>query len=140
MTLDESGTRTADRPRAGRLPRARLYRTLPEPVAALLRSAQAEEQQAVGARRRGAFLLTRHIIGGLLHAGFPARLIALELGVRSESVRTRAQSGWIGLDELSLLTGAAEEELLQRARDAGCAAAEGQLHSDDLAALLLGSA
>lgn len=110
---------------------------LPPPLAALLRTAKHAEELAVGQRRRSAFLLTRRVIGGLVEAGYPLQVIAVELGVRAESVRSRTQAGPVALADVSALTGIALEQLEQRAEGLAIAVEEGQLHSSHLRALLL---
>ncbi|MFP3466839.1 hypothetical protein [Leifsonia sp. SIMBA_070] len=138
MTLDESipiGHRRSPLPirTVGIRPRA-----LPDELAAVLHAAHQEEQEAIGGQRRAAYLLTRQVIAGLLKAGYPAAVLARELGVRPESVRTRGQSGWIALAEIGALCGLSDSELLEQcARNAIPLDEEGRLHSDGLVPLLL---
>lgn len=133
MTLDES-VPTLRRPRT----EARFRRTLPESLASLLVAARDDEKQAVGPQRRAAYLLTRQVISALLTAGYPAGLLARELGVRSESIRTRAQAGWTYLADIAVLSGRDAPALLDRCADSGLVVDdEGRVHSDDIVSLLL---
>jgi len=133
MTLDESAP-TLRRPSAA----ARFRRTLPESLASLLVAARDDEKQALGPQRRAAYQLTRQVISGLLTAGYPAGLLARELGVRSESIRTRAQAGWTSLADVAVLSGRDADALLERCALSGLVVdEEGRLHSDDIVALLL---
>ncbi|MDR6972048.1 hypothetical protein [Leifsonia shinshuensis] len=126
MTLDES------------LPIAR-RRALPGVLTAVLRAAHDDEKAALGPQRRGAYLLTRQVIAALLHAGYPARVIARELGLRTESVRTRAQAGRMNLTDIALLAGVEAAELRARCERASIdLGPDGAVSSDDLPALLLG--
>lgn len=133
MSLDES-VPTLRRPSTD----ARFRRTLPESLASLLVAAHDDEQQALGPQRRTAYLLTRQVISGLLTAGYPAGLLARELGVRSESIRTRAQAGWTYLADIAVLSGRDADVLLERCTRSGLVVdEEGRLHSDDIVTLLL---
>ncbi|MFF9564697.1 hypothetical protein ACF1AJ_15235 [Leifsonia sp. NPDC014704] len=139
MTIDES-TPTLRRPGLDARTASRWHRALPDDLAALLRNAHADEQEALGSQRRAAYLLTRQVISGLLHAGYPARLVAAELGVRGESIRTRAQAGWIGLADIAVLTGLDERELARRCVATAVVIDDGRLFSDQLVRVLSASA
>jgi hypothetical protein len=110
---------------------------LPAPLAAVLRAAKGAEEVAVGGHRRAAFQLTRRIIGGLVEDGYPLQLVAVELGLRAESVRTRIQAGPIAFADIAALTGIAAQELKRRAAGLSLTAEDGQVHSAHLGALLL---
>jgi len=138
MTIDES-TPTLRRPGLDAHNASRWHRTLPDDLAALLHSAHADEREALGPQRRAAYLLTRQVISGLLHAGYPARLVAAELGVRSESIRTRAQAGWTRLADIAVLSGLDEDELTRRCVADGAVVEDGRVFSDDLVRILSAS-
>ncbi|RDV44975.1 hypothetical protein DOE76_09585 [Leifsonia sp. ku-ls] len=134
MTVDE---RASAPRRTGMDAHIDRRRILPAALAELLRAAREDERAAVGSQRRPAYLLTRNIISAALSAGFPARTVAEELGVTTESLRTRAQPGRIRLTDIALLAGLDVDRLRTRCADAGVAVDEGGIHSDDLAAILL---
>jgi hypothetical protein len=133
MTLDESAPPP---PPAGDADIER-RRKLPVAVAQLLRAARADEQQALGGQRRAAYLFTRNVISGVVSAGFAARLVADELGVTSESLRTRAQPGPMRLSDIAALAGVDIADLESRCHRAGAAVESGSIHSDELVAVLL---
>ena len=135
MTIDES-TPTLRRPGLDAPSASRWHRALPGDLAALLHNAHADEREALGPQRRAAYLLTRQVISGLLRAGYPARLVATELGVRSESIRTRAQAGWIRLADIAALTGLEQDELARRCLANDAAVEDGRLFSDELVRIL----
>lgn len=132
MTLDES-IHPAPRPNA----EVERRRALPPALAALLHAAREDEQRALGPQRRAAYLLTRNIISAAFTAGYPPRLVAAELGVTSESLRTRAQPGWVRLSDIALLAGLGPSELDARLGRSGFDAPDGRIHSDQLVGLLL---
>lgn len=131
MTIDES-IPTLRRPGLDAHSAPRWHRALPDDLSALLHNAHAGEREALGSQRRAAYLLTRQVISGLLHADYPARLVAAELGVRSESIRTRAQAGWIRLADIAALTGLEQDELAQRCVANDAVVVDGRLFSDEL--------
>jgi len=136
MTLDES-TPTLRRPGLDARSASRWHRTLPENLAALLHAAHADEQEAFGSQRRAAYLLTRQVISALLRAGYPARLLATELGVRSESIRTRAQAGRTHLADIAALSELDHDELVRRCAAQGAVVDDdGCVASDDLVRIL----
>lgn len=112
-------------------------RALPDPLAGLLRAAREDERTAIGPQRRPAYLFTRNVISAALTTGFPARLVAEEIGVTTESLRTRAQPGRMRLRDIALLAGLDVERMEGRCTQAGIAVEEGGIHSDDLVAFLL---
>ncbi|GAA2050595.1 hypothetical protein [Leifsonia soli] len=135
MTIDESAP-TLRHPGFDASSAARWHRALPDHLAVLLRNAHADEQEALGPHLRAAYLLTRQVISALLRAGYPARLLAAELAVRSETIRTRAQAGWMLLGDIAALAGIDEDELARRCVADGAVVEDGRLHSDDLARIL----
>lgn len=135
MTIDESPP-TLRRPGLDAHTASRWHRALPDDLAALLLGAHADEREALGSQRRAAYLLTRQVISGLLRAGYPARLVATELGVRSESIRTRAQAGWIRLSDIAALTGLEQDELARRCVANDAVVEDGRLFSDELVRIL----
>jgi hypothetical protein len=117
------------------------HRTLPERLAILLRNAHSKEQRAFGEQRRAAYRLTRQVISSLLNAGYPTRLIATELGLLTESVRTRAQAGQVHLEDIATLSGVKLEDLVRGCETHGIVADdEGRVTSDDLVRILSSAA
>jgi hypothetical protein len=71
-------------------------RGLPDNVVDLLVRVRAAELEAVGRQRRVAWRTTRDLLGGVVAAGYPLRLVAECLGVGPDSIRTRAsRDAWI---------------------------------------------
>ena len=136
MTVDE---RTPAPRRTGPSADIDRRRTLPAALAGVLRAAREDERSALGPQRRPAYLLTRNIISAALTAGYPARLVAAELGVTPESLRTRAQPGRIRLADIALLASLRPDQVEDRCTRAGIGVQEGGIHSDDLVVLLLGA-
>jgi len=136
MTLDES-IPNLRRPDFDARSEPRWRRTIPQHLAAVLHAAHDDEREALGPHRRAAYLLTRQLISSLLEAGYPARLLAAELGVRTESVRTRAQAGWTHLADIAALSTVGQEELLGRCAASGTVVDDdGRVFSDHLVRIL----
>lgn len=66
---------------------------LPKHVRLVLHAAQTAEQAVTGPDRRRAFETTRILLGGALDAGYTIQAISDCLGVRRESVKSRAETG-----------------------------------------------
>lgn len=87
--------------------------TIPVAVAAFLRAARAQEQQAKGAARRQGFRTTRVIIGALIDLGYSRTLIGDLLGVSPDSVRDRSDSnGILDLQTAAILAGISPADLI----------------------------
>ena len=75
-------------------------------VLELVRAAARFEVEARGSGRRTAFRTTRHLLAGAIAVGVSTPALAAELGVRADTVRTRAgHDGPIAAADFAALTG-----------------------------------
>ncbi|ARJ06871.1 hypothetical protein GCM10010988_22010 [Cnuibacter physcomitrellae] len=105
---------------------------------AMLRRATAAEHTATGIRRRLAFHNTRVILGALLTSGCDIHHIAQLVGVKTESVRARAERrGLLPVVSAPALTGLTGEDLATLPLHAPWGAVPGPTYrADDVVRLL----